>query len=270
MPKVSVIIPTYNREKFLKEAIESVLNQTYKDLELIVIDDGSEDGTSQLMKTYSQIVYKTIPHSGVSRARNEGIRWAQGEYIAFLDSDDLWLPHKLSHQMKVMSEGYKISYTDEIWLRKGVRVNPKKKHTKYSGFIFPKLLPLCLISVSSCVIKREVLEEVGYFDETLPVCEDYDLWLRIGRNYEIKFINKKLIIKRGGHKGQLSHSLWGLDRFRVRALIKILQQEKEEKMRKIIIEELHKKCQILIKGYLKRGRDGGAKFYQKIYNKYRS
>jgi glycosyltransferase involved in cell wall biosynthesis len=268
MPKVSVIIPTYNRGIFLKEAIVSVLNQRYQDFELIVIDDGSSDCTQEIVQKYPRVIYKYQSRSGVSKARNEGIKIAQGEYIAFLDSDDLWDRNKLWRQMEVMKEGWKISYTDEIWLREGVRVNPKKKHRKYSGFIFDKLLPLCIISPSSCMIKREVLEDVGYFDETLPVCEDYDLWLRIGRKYEIKFIEEKLIIKRGGHPEQLSKSMWGLDRFRVKALEKILKEEKEEKFKEMIIKELLWKCKILITGYTKRGKYQEAKFYKNLSDQY--
>jgi len=258
MAKVSVIIPTYNRAQVVGEAIDSVLSQTYNDLELIVVDDGSQDETRSVVSSYSsQVTYLHQEHQGVSAARNRGIELARGKYLSFLDSDDLWLKEKLYLQMEGMKSDPEtlISYTEEIWIRKGVRVNPMKKHRKYSGMIFEHCLPLCIVSPSSVLIKRQLLDEVGVFDETLEVCEDYDLWLRISARYPIQFIEKPLIVKRGGHGDQLSRKWNGQDRFRIRALVKLLEEDYiSTHQREHAWRELVKKCTIYGKGCIKRGK----------------
>ena len=258
MPKVSVIIPTYNRARIVGEAIDSVLSQRYDDFELIVVDDGSTDGTEDLVSSYlPRLTYLYQEHQGVSAARNRGIASARGEYLSFLDSDDLWLKEKLSLQMRFMESHpeCRICYTDEIWIRKGVRVNPMKKHRKYSGMIFEQCLPLCIVSPSSVLIARTLLDEVGIFDETLEVCEDYDLWLRIAARYPIHFIETPLIVKRGGHMDQLSKKLNGQDRFRIKALTKLLAEDYlSPRQRELAWRELAKKCEIYGKGCIKRGK----------------
>ena len=161
-----------------------------------------------------------------------------------------------------------ICYTDEIWIRRGVRVNPKKKHAKHSGWIYPQCLPLCIISPSSVLMRRELLEEVGGFDPEFPVCEDYDLWLRVALRYPIHLIPEKLIVKRGGHPDQLSHRSWGNDIWRVRALLKILQKELPPSWRKLTVAELHRKCSILISGFEKRGKHEEAAQYREIIRRF--
>jgi len=273
MPKVSVIIPTYNRLSMLKEAVDSVLTQDFEDFELIVVDDGSTDGTGEAIKRYGGRV-KLLQHSenrGVSAARNRGVLHAKGKYIAFLDSDDLWVKGKLRIQVTFLDDNphYPLCYTDEIWIRKGKRVNPMLKHTKYSGWIFEKCLPLCIISPSSAVMRRTLFSKVGLFDEALLVCEDYDFWLRVSARFPIFFINRKLIIKRGGHSDQLSQRFWGNDRYRVIALEKLLSEPyigPEE--RRMILEVMKRKCQILYKGFLKRGNELEARRYQEIMRRY--
>jgi pentatricopeptide repeat protein len=203
-------------------------------------------------------------NSGVSRARNLGIRIARGRYLSFLDSDDLWLREKLETQVRFLDTNphYAICYTDELWVRRGRLVNPKKVHAKYSGWIFDRCLPLCIISPSSAVMRREVLDAVGDFDEDLPVCEDYDLWLRIASRFPVFFIDKKLIVKRGGHADQLSNRSWGNDRYRVAALEKQLSQNHlKPHERTAALEMLRKKCLILANGCFKRGRiERGMKY----------
>ncbi len=273
MPKVSVIIPTYNRLRMLKEAVDSVLAQDFEDMELIVVDDGSADGTGEEMKRYGGRV-KLIQHSesrGVSAARNRGILHARGKYIAFLDSDDLWVKGKLKIQVAFLDDNphYPLCYTDEIWIRKGKRVNPMVKHAKYSGWIFEKCLPLCIISPSSAMMRKTLFSRVGLFDEALPVCEDYDFWLRVSARFPIFFIDRKLIIKRGGHPDQLSQKSWGNDRCRVIALEKLLSEPylgSEE--REMVLKEMKKKCHILYKGFLKRGNEFEARRYQEIMRRY--
>ena len=273
MPKVSVIIPTYNRLPMLKEAVESVLAQDFEDMELIVVDDGSADGTAEGMRRYGGRV-KLLQHPanrGVSAARNKGVLQARGKYIAFLDSDDLWVKGKLKIQAAFLDDNphYPLCYTDEIWIRKGKRVNPMLKHAKYSGWIFEKCLPLCIISPSSAMMKKALFSKVGLFDEVLPVCEDYDFWLRVSARFPIFFINRKLIIKRGGHPDQLSQRSWGNDRYRVMALEKLLSEPhigSEE--RGMILKEMKKKSSVLYRGFLKRGNEAEARRYQEIMKRY--
>jgi glycosyltransferase involved in cell wall biosynthesis len=257
----------------LNEAIDSVLAQGFEDMELIVVDDGSTDGTGEEMKRYGERV-KLIQHSesrGVSAARNRGVLYARGKYIAFLDSDDLWVKGKLKIQVAFLDENphYPLCYTDEIWIRKGKRVNPMFKHAKYSGWIFERCLPLCIISPSSVMMRKTLFSRVGLFDEALPVCEDYDFWLRVSARFPIFFINRKLIIKRGGHPDQLSQKSWGNDRCRVIALEKLLSEPylgSEE--REMVLKEMKKKCHILYKGFLRRGNDIEARRYPEIMRRY--
>ncbi len=267
---LSVIIPTYNRLSFLKEALESVLDQTYSgDMEIIVVDDGSEDGTRDYVMGVasedSRVRYVREGRVGVSGARNRGIVESRGDFLCFLDSDDLWLPKKLEIQVqRTLSEGYLISYTDEIWIRNGVRVNPAKKHKKYSGWIFERCIPLCIISPSSVMIKREVFEDVGLFDETFYVCEDYDMWLRIASRYPVLFIDERLIVKRGGHADQLS-STWGRDAYRVRSLLRISKSSSLSKEKRLIaLKDALRRISILIRGYRKNGRDLVAFYYERL------
>jgi glycosyltransferase involved in cell wall biosynthesis len=272
MPKVSVILPTHNRAYLVSEAIESVLNQTFHDFELVVVDDGSTDLTPHVLQRWGgRIRCVRQENAGVSRARNVGIGVARGRYLSFLDSDDLWLPRKLESQVKFLDANphYAACYTDEVWIRRGKRVNPKQIHRKYSGWIFDRCLPLCIISPSSVMLRREIIDTVGCFDETLPVCEDYDLWLRTASRFPIFFIDEQLIVKRGGHADQLSTRSWGNDRYRVVALQKQLSQDHlATHERRAALEMLDKKCRILAGGFFKRGRTEEGMKYQAIRENY--
>ncbi|MDL1957248.1 MAG: glycosyltransferase [Candidatus Desulfofervidus auxilii] len=272
MPKVSVIIPTYNRANFLKEAIESVLNQTYKDYELIIVDDGSTDETPKIIAQYkNKLKYIVIPHHGVSKARNVGIKTAKGEFIAFLDSDDLWYPKKLEVQINFFDNHHNalICQTEEIWLRNGKRVNPKKYHKKPSGMMFEKSLERCLISPSAVMMHKTLFEKVGLFDESFPACEDYDMWLRITARFPVYLLPEPLVIKRGGHPDQLSKLVEALDKWRIKAIEKILKSGiLNETQYKLALEELKKKCQIYASGCLKRNKFKEAKYYFKLPEKY--
>ena len=193
MSLISVIIPTYNRETVLPRAITSVLAQKGADFELIIVDDGSTDSTNNFIESRSPFPVPRVFHQenkGPAAARNLGIKHAQGEWIAFLDSDDEWKPGKLKAQLKFFEENpeYFICQTEEIWIRNGTRVNPMKKHQKFGGWIFEKCLPLCVVSPSAVMMRRKLFGEVGLFDESLPACEDYDLWLRIAAKYPIVLI----------------------------------------------------------------------------------
>ena len=266
-PLVSVIIPTYNRGWILTEAIDSVLAQDYKDYELIVVDDGSTDNTREILATYGRdIVVLRQTNKGVSAARNRGIAQAGGQLVAFLDSDDIWQPRKLSRQVDFfkLNPDAVINQTEEIWIRNGVRVNPKDRHRKPSGMIFERSLGLCLVSPSAVMIQKTLFDAVGVFDENLPACEDYDLWLRISCRYPVHLIDTPLIIKRGGHGDQLSNAA-GLDRFRIRSLKKIIESRQlTESEYRAAVSTLQDKCAIYAGGCRKRGRLAEAASYEAL------
>lgn len=271
--RTSVIIPTFNRKDFVAEAVQSVLNQSVKPDEVIVVDDGSNDGTeNHLSEEFGdRIHYHYKDNGGVSSARNAGISLSKGDLVAFLDSDDMWAPEKMERQLSVMlHSAVPACYTNEIWIRRGVRVNQMKKHQKYGGDIFEKCLPLCIISPSSIMLRRDVIEDTGLFNEKLEVCEDYEYWLRLTRKYEICFLDEPLIIKRGGHSDQLSHKYWGNDRFRVIALQGIIDSGLlTEPQRDAAIKELVRKCEILVKGFEKRNKVTEADHFRETANQYK-
>lgn len=274
-PEVSVILPTYDRAPFLKEALESLAKQTYQDFEAIVVDDGSQDDTESIIKAYlgkfNLISISSPKNHGVSWARNRGIQASHAPWIAFLDSDDLWLPRKLEIQMDHLKKHpeLEICQTEEIWIRNGKRVNPMKKHAKSGGDVFKRCLELCVVSPSATVIRRELLDRVGLFDESLPACEDYDLWLRIAYRYPIGLISKPLIIKRGGHTDQLSRKYPAMDLFRIRAIENLLEKEKlTTERRQEAVSELRKKCSIYLTGALKRKNTEGLRHMEKILAEY--
>jgi glycosyltransferase involved in cell wall biosynthesis len=250
--QISVIIPSFNRIQTLVRAIESVLNQHSTVDEIIIVDDGSEDNTAALVsQDYPNIKLIRQTNQGVSAARNTGIRQARFEWIALLDSDDSWLPEKISviRQAQQQYPEYRLFHSDEIWIRNGVRVNPMKKHGKNGGWIFESCLPLCIISPSAVVLQRSLLHTTGYFDESLPACEDYDLWLRICHAFPVHYIEHALIIKYGGHADQLSRRYWGMDRFRIRSLYALLQQQNlRQNYQSAVLSTLITKLEVLLKG----------------------
>tara|TARA_B100001250_G_scaffold391632_1_gene392712 strand:+ start:263 stop:1099 length:837 start_codon:yes stop_codon:yes gene_type:complete len=256
--KVSVIIPTYNRKHTLSRAIESIISQTIKPLEIIIVDDGSDDGTREWIKQeYPFIQYLNQNNSGVSASRNRGIFSANGNWIAFLDSDDEWIPEKLERQLSILRSDKEavFCHTNEIWIRNGTRVNQMKKHEKYGGYIFEKCLDMCRISPSSSIIKKEVFDHIGYFDESLIVCEDYDLWLRIAAHYKVLFLDQPLIKKYGGHVDQLSRVEGGIEKYRIQSLEKILSSKSLNKSQFNSAKEiLIKKLNIYANGVRKRKR----------------
>lgn len=259
---VSVIIPSFNRRQCLARALDSVLAQTRPADEVIVVDDGSSDGSGDMIaRHYPRVHYLYQQNRGVSAARNAGIRAASGDWIALLDSDDQWLPDKLALQLQALESATAeaggaeqvLVHCDEIWIRRGRRVNPMDKHAKAGGWIFERCLPLCAISPSAALIKKTLLQELGGFDESLPACEDYDLWLRICAAYPVLYVDRPLLKKYGGHDDQLSRQHWGMDRFRVRALDKLLSNSRlNSRQAEAAKAMLQEKCRILKQGAIKR------------------
>jgi glycosyltransferase involved in cell wall biosynthesis len=258
MPLFSVIIPVYNRHAPAREAIDSVLGQTFTDYELIVVDDGSNDGTSDIEREYrNALSYIRREHRGVSAARNAGVRASSGNWLAFLDSDDRWLPEKLSRQAQYIRDhpGVCINQTEEEWIRRGRRVNPKLKHAKREGNIFVDSLELCLISPSAAVMSRDCFERYGPFDEDLPACEDYDLWLRVTKDEFVGLIKEVHVVRHGGHLDQLSARYWGMDRFRVYSIMKLLARHGKTLQPEYLdraVETALRKARILLQGAKKR------------------
>jgi glycosyltransferase involved in cell wall biosynthesis len=266
---ISVIIPTFNRRERLLQAVASVRRQSFRDWELLVVDDGSTDGTREAVKALgcARIRCLVQPHGGVSGARNRGIRAARHDWIAFLDSDDEWRPTKLQRQIEALEDHpeYRAVHTDEIWIRSGKRVNPRKHHRKRCGWMFNYCLRLCLISPSSILLHRQLLNELGLFDEEFPVCEDYELWLRLTSRRPVLLVPEKLIVKRGGHPDQLSRSRWGLDRYRVQALLKAVDSGTlTPQQLRWTAAEIVRKSAILEGGCSRRGKTNRAAYYREL------
>lgn len=270
--QLSVIIPSYNRAQSLQRALTSVFNQSSAVDEVIVIDDGSTDNTLELVQqNFPQVKLIQQVNQGVSAARNTGIQAANFEWIALLDSDDEWLPEKIKtikttqqHQPQNL-----LFHSNEIWIRNGVRVNAMNKHQKYGGWIFKQCLPLCVISPSAVVMHQKIFEKTGLFNEALPACEDYDLWLRVCHQYEVTYISQPLITKYGGHEDQLSRKFWGMDRFRIRALNDLIKHEVlNQQQRKLATNMIVKKLRILIKGAIKHDNQDVISEFQPLLHHY--
>ncbi|MCF6339866.1 MAG: glycosyltransferase [Sulfurimonas sp.] len=261
---ISVVIPTYNRFEVLQRALNSVFSQTFQSKEIIVIDDGSNDETPQIQEIFPKIKYIYQKNSGVSSARNLGIKSSKNKWITFLDSDDEWHEDKLKFQIEFHKNNSDIlmSYTDEKWIRNGVEVKVPEKYKKFDTDVFFSNIEYCNIAPSSVMIHKNLLNKVGLFDESLEVCEDYDLWLRIALENKIGLIDKKLINKYGGAEDQLSTKLWGMDRYRVKSLEKILTLELRKEQKDILLKTLIKKYKVLLKGAIKYDKITQTKEYK--------
>jgi glycosyltransferase involved in cell wall biosynthesis len=202
LPKVSVITAAYNHVQFVRQSVESVLNQTYRDFEHIVVDDGSSDGTAEVLKTFGdRIKYIRQENRGVPAAINAGIRESSGEYIAILDSDDAWLPQKLERQMPVFeefpttsvvySQAYTIGADGEMKDGDNLQGGPLNPETAFDDLLRHDPIP-----VLTAVIKKSCIDEVGGFSETLRAISDWDLWIRISTRWPIVFIPDPLALYR--------------------------------------------------------------------------
>lgn len=272
---VTAIVPVFNRPLELQRAITSIVNQTKAVDEIIIIDDGSSDSTAEVIQQFKN-KHPDLIHSfyqkneGVSAARNLAIQHAKGDWIAFLDSDDEWLENKIETFLEIhQQQDCLLFHSDEIWIRNGVRVNAMKKHQKQGGWIFKNCLPLCVISPSASIIHKSIFDKVGVFDETLPACEDYDLWLRICHQYPVTYSEQLLIKKYGGHEDQLSSKYWGMDRFRIYAIDKLLKNNHlSVENEAAAINMLCKKTKILLKGAHKHNNQTVIDMFTPILEQY--
>lgn len=253
MPTVSVIVPVYNRIEPLLRAIASVRAQTFQNFELLIVDDFSTLDIAPVLSSLP-VRYLKSDRKGVSGARNTGIRAAAGEFIAFLDSDDEWRPLKLEKQIAYLNLHPDVSlvHSNEIWQRRGEIVKQSAKHRKSGGRVFDKCTESCVIGPSCTMVRRSLFDRVGFFDESFPVCEDFDLWLRITSQEDIGFLEEDLTIKHGGHDDQLSMQYHSMDLWRVRALSKHLKNSNLSMTEHSILREsLRKKSTYLLTGFQK-------------------
>jgi glycosyltransferase involved in cell wall biosynthesis len=274
-PAVTVVIPTWNRRVMAAEAVESVLAQTWRDFELIVVDDGSEDDTAGHL---SRMLHRRgaggdVParierlekRRGPAAARNRGVALARAPLVAFLDSDDLWMPRKLELHLAYARAHpeFPISQTGELWIRDGKRVNPARRHLKRAGDIFFESLRTCLISPSAAMLSVELFAAAGGFDEHMAAAEDYDLWLRILAHHRVGLLAEPMVVRRAGHPGQLSATTPALDRFRILALAKLLLASPLDPGRRAAAASvLAEKCRIYAKGLRRRNRVEEAQFHE--------
>ncbi len=269
-PLISVILPTYNRADFLVRSVRSIQAQSLQPGELILVDDGSTDNSQEIIRQLARessfpVHVCTQAHAGVAAARNRGICLARFPYLCFLDSDDWWQPEKLAKQYAAMAtqQRFLVSHTREIWYRKGVRVNQKKKHDPPHGNIFNASLRMCMVGMSTVMMKREAFTRFGLFNTCLPCCEDYDLWLRIAAHEEFLLVPEQLICKDGGREDQLSFQYRvGMDVYRIEALLDLLKTGLlSTEQQSLTVKELVRKCTLYGTGCLKHGRRQEGNYY---------
>ncbi len=258
-PLISVLVPTYNRKALLRESLESVFAQDFSGYEVIVVDDGSNDGTEKMiagLRKRFNLRYIRVNHSGMpGKVRNIGAAEAKGDFLAFLDSDDLWLPEKLSRQMRYMKKGgARISHTREIWLREGREISQKGQKHRREGMIFRDALKKCIIGPSTVIMERDFFEESGGFREDLEIAEDYEFWLRITCRNPVGYLDEALTVKRAGGWDQLSEKYGHIEYFRIKGLRALVGNGYFEDLHALARQELVRKCRIYAAGCSKRGR----------------
>ena len=275
LPVVSVIIPVYNRFELAKEAVFSVLEQTYRDLEVIIVDDDSIDMTPELAIYFgddTRVRYLRIDHSGMpGLVRNRGVDIARGKYIAFLDSDDLWTAGKIENQLNYLKENpdCRIVHTRETWIRNRKTVSQSGFNHKKLGDIFPDALEKCIIGPSTVLMEKSLYSELGGFDEDLEIAEDYELWLRLCNSNSVGYIDEPLITKRAGHGDQLSEKYGQIEIFRIRGLQKLVEQNCfSEGNQRLAEQELARKCRIYAAGCRKRNKKEEAELHESIAARY--
>jgi glycosyltransferase involved in cell wall biosynthesis len=258
---IDVIIPSHNRADLLVRAIESVLLQTYQNFNLYVVNDGSTDDSELKIASYfnhPKFHYLKQTNKGVSAARNLGIKNSNSPWIAFLDSDDEWLPNKLEAQVNYLltHPECRFIHSNEIWIRNGVRINAKNKFDKSNNNIFQRSLEMCLISPSTSMLRRDLITEHHFFNEEFVMCEDYDLWLKILAREDVAYLPDYLVKKYGGHSDQLSTKDSMMDYWRIQSLITLAQVGNLEKNKhQQVIAEINKKAPILLAGLQKHNQE---------------
>jgi len=275
---VSVIIPVFNRYPLLQEAAASVLAQSHLDFELVIVDDGSEDETAELTGGtdgfFRDVRVKIIhvKHSGMpGLVRNIGAGAAQGSYLAFLDSDDLWEQDKLKLQAAFFQDNpdLRICHTRERWIRKGKEISQAGQKHRREGMIFQDALEKCIIGPSTVMMERSLFQETRGFREDLEIAEDYEYWLRITPFHEIGYIDLPLIEKRAGHGGQLSEKYGHIEYFRIQGLKDLVDRNYfPEEQQTSARQELARKCGIYAAGCEKRGKKEDAAEYSALQRKY--
>lgn len=245
MCKVSTIIPTYNSPHYLIEALESVLSQTYKDMEIVIVDDGSTDNTKEVIQSYlildRNIKYIYQNNGGTASARNTGIKFSSGEYIAFLDHDDIWLPQKTELQIKILDSDPSIGL---VYCRfqimdedKGSVLEPPKRELCRGG-VYEKFLVRCYINTASQVmIRKACIERVGYFDESLQIVDDYDFYIRVARHYKIEYLDQPLANWRI-HRLNTSKAIEKMISNRIALRKKILKDPDLSKKQRLIVKQV--------------------------------
>lgn len=275
MTEISVIIPTYNRASFLVRALASVEQQTLVCREIIVVDDGSEDETAECVSEFTEkcsipVRYIYQANRGPAAARNRGITEAKSIYCAFLDSDDHWQKKKLEIQYSALASNPEImiAHTRERWFRRGIHLNQKKIHQPGDGDIFKHCLQLCAVGMSTVMVKKELFTEVGMFNEHMPCCEDYDLWLRASSRYPFLLIGAPLTIKEGGREDQVSSQFRvGMDRLRIGAILDLLRGPCLSNEQILwTLEELQRKSVVYGKGCVKHKRIEEGEAYLGLAN----
>ncbi len=239
MPKVSVVIPAYNAEQFIREALDSVLAQTYRDFEVLVVDDGSTDSTREIVASYGEPV-RCIEqaNAGPSAARNRGVREARGELIAFLDADDLWMPEKLAEQAPLFDAEGRVGlvYCQAERIGADGRILTTPDRPKPEGKVFEDFLRRNHCPTSGAVVRRECFAQCGGFREDMSQAEDWHLWLRIARRYEFRAVQRPLVRHRvhpGGLTSQFDRAYWGARGVLKEALAEEISNEKSE-IRKLV------------------------------------
>lgn len=275
---ISVIIPTYNRALFIERSIRSVAEQTRACGELIVVDDGSTDDTRLRVaacaaQTDIPVRYIHQDNQGAAAARNTGIKAARGDLLAFLDSDDRFVPEKLARQFEAMRDEpqYLVSHTRETWYRHGRILRQKKKHQPPYGEIFKACLKMCMVGMSTVMVRKELFDRYGMFDESLPCCEDYDFWLRVSAHEKFLLLDRPLTLKDGGRRDQLSAIYrLGMDQYRIRSLVLLLDRTPLAAWQyELAVAELERKCEIYGNGCIKHGRLAAGRACLDLPLKYR-
>lgn len=253
MPTVSVVIPAHNAADCLGQAIDSVLAQTYADLEIVVVDDGSTDETVCVAESYGQpVLCLRQQRHGVATARNRGIRASSGRYVAFLDADDLWRPEKLEVQLPYLELDPATGLVCSDWAleRGGVSVTSSafsKRAAVASGYLFRRVVRDSFLLTSTVIVRRSCLDEAGYFDESFPTSEDMDLWLRLSYRHPIAVAPVPLTIKREGGGG-LSSDRRAATVCRIRLFEKALGN-----LRNLKTQDRRLICHVLSKNYFDLG-----------------